>query len=413
MSEAKSVVRENALEGVRVIDFSWIVAGPQCTRILADFGADVIKIENYSNMDYIRASGGADSPNRSPLFNTLNRNKRSLTLNVMHPRGMELLKTLIKKSDVIVENFSSRVLEKWGLGYEEQKKLNPGIIYCSMSGFGRSGRDRDYVTWGPTAQALSGLTYMSGLPGEESAGWGFSYMDHTGGFYGTIAIMMALLHRNKTGEGQHLDLSQVEAGIGLTGTSVLDYTVNNRPFRRDGMPPGNRAPEREIAPHNSYPCRGEDRWCVIAVTNDAEWDSLVNILGNPAWANDERFATMASRFANQNDLDEFISQWTINLTPLEVFDVLQNAGVPAGAVQTPMERAEIDLQLKHRGFIAEVEHAELGNTKVESIPMKMSETPWKLNKASPLLGEHSAEIYMDLLGVSAEELGTLFEEGIA
>ena len=359
MSEAKSVVRENALEGVRVIDFSWIVAGPQCTRILADFGADVIKIENYSNMDYIRASGGADSPNRSPLFNTLNRNKRSLTLNVMHPRGMELLKTLIKKSDVIVENFSSRVLEKWGLGYEEQKKLNPGIIYCSMSGFGHSGRDRDFVTWGPTAQALSGLTYMSGLPGEESAGWGFSYMDHTGGFYGTIAIMMALLHRNKTGEGQHLDLSQVEAGIGLTGTSVLDYTVNKRPFRRDGMPPGNRAPEREIAPHNSYPCRGEDRWCVIAVTNDAEWDSLVNILGNPAWANDERFATMASRFANQNDLDEFISQWTINLTPLEVFDVLQNAGVPAGAVQTPMERAEIDLQLKHRGFIAEVEHAEL------------------------------------------------------
>jgi len=413
MSEAKSVVRENALEGVRVIDFSWIVAGPQCTRILADFGADVIKIENYSNMDYIRASGGADSPNRSPLFNTLNRNKRSLTLNVMHPRGMELLKTLIKKSDVIVENFSSRVLEKWGLGYEEQKKLNPGIIYCSMSGFGHSGRDRDFVTWGPTAQALSGLTYMSGLPGEESAGWGFSYMDHTGGFYGTIAIMMALLHRNKTGEGQHLDLSQVEAGIGLTGTSVLDYTVNNRPFRRDGMPPGNRAPEREIAPHNSYPCRGEDRWCVIAVTNDAEWDSLVNILGNPAWANDERFATMESRFANQNDLDEFISQWTINLTPLEVFDILQNAGVPAGAVQTPMERAEIDLQLKHRGFIAEVEHAELGNTKVESIPMKMSETPWKLNKASPLLGEHSAEIYMDLLGVSAEELGTLFEEGIA
>ena len=413
MSEAKSVVREGALEGVRVIDFSWIVAGPQCTRILADFGADVIKIENDANMDYIRASGGADSPNRSPLFNTLYRNKRSLTLNVMHPRGMELLKTLIEKSDVIVENFSSRVLEKWGLGYEEQKKLNPGIIYCSMSGFGHSGRDRDFVTWGPTAQALSGLTYMSGLPGEESAGWGFSYMDHTGGFYGTIAIMMALLHRNKTGEGQHLDLSQVEAGIGLTGTSVLDYTVNNRPFRRDGMPPGNRAPEREIAPHNSYPCRGEDRWCVIAVTNDAEWDSLVNILGNPAWANDERFATMESRFANQNDLDEFISQWTINLTPLEVFDVLQNAGVPAGAVQTPMERAEIDLQLKHRGFIAEVEHAELGNTKVESIPMKMSETPWKLNKASPLLGEHSAEIYMDLLGVSAEELGTLFEEGIA
>ena len=413
MSEAESVARKDALEGIRVIDFSWIVAGPQCTRILADFGADVIKIENDANMDYIRASGGADSPNRSPLFNTLNRNKRSLTLNVMHPRGMELLKTLIKKSDVIVENFSSRVLEKWGLGYEEQKKLNPGIIYCSMSGFGHSGRDRDFVTWGPTAQALSGLTYMSGLPGEESAGWGFSYMDHTGGFYGAIAIMMALLHRNKTGEGQHLDLSQVEAGIGLTGTSILDYTVNNRPFRRNGMPPGNRAPDRQIAPHNTYPCKGEDRWCVIAVTNDTEWDNLVTVLGNPSWASDRQFATMKSRSANQNDLDELISQWTINLTPHEVFDILQEAGVPAGAVQTPMERAEVDPQLKHRGFIAEVKHAELGNTKVESIPMRMSETPWTLDKASPLLGEHSAEIYMDLLGVSPEELGTLYEEGIA
>ena len=176
MSEPENTIRKNALEGVRVIDFSWIVAGPQCTRILGDFGADVIKVENDANLDYIRASkpvGGSNSPNRSPLFTTLNRNKRSLTLNVMHPRGMELLKELIKKSDVIVENFSSRVLEKWGLGYEEQKKINPKIIYCSMSGFGHSGRDRDFVTWGPTAQALSGLTYMSGLPGEDTAGWGF------------------------------------------------------------------------------------------------------------------------------------------------------------------------------------------------------------------------------------------------
>ena len=416
MSKAKPAARTSALEGVRVIDFSWIVAGPQCTRILADFGADVIKIENDANMDYIRASNpvpGSDTPNRSPLFNTLTRHKRRLTLNVMHPQGMELLKTLIKKSDVIVENFSSRVLEKWGLGYEEQKKLNPKIIYCSMSGFGHSGRDRDFVTWGPTAQALSGLTYMSGLPGEESAGWGFSYMDHTGGFYGALAIMMALINRNKTGKGQHLDLSQVEAGIGLTGTSVLDYTVNKRPFRREGMPPGNRAPDQKIAPHNTYPCKGEDRWCVIAVTNDDEWESLLDVLGNPAWSSDPRFSTMESRLINQDDLDKFISQWTINLTPLEVFDILQKAGVPAGAVQTPMERSEIDPQLKHRGFIAEVEHAELGNTKVESIPMKMSETPWQLNRASPLFGEHSAEIYMDLLGLDPEELGTLYEEGIA
>ena len=280
---------KQALSGLRVIDFSWIVAGPQNTRILADFGAEVIKIENEASLDYARhiASPFANgSPNKSPLHSTLNRNKKSITLNVMHPEGMEYLKELISISDVIVENFSAKVLEKWGLGYEEQKKIRPDIIYCSMSGFGHSGRDKGYVTWGPTAQAISGLTYMSGLPQEESAGWGFSYMDHTGGFYGCLAILMAIIHRNKTGEGQHLDLSQVEAGIGLTGTAILDYTVNNRPFRRPDMPPGNRAPERRIAPHNSYECKGDDRWCVISVTNDIEWDLLVESMGSPAWEND-------------------------------------------------------------------------------------------------------------------------------
>ena len=170
---------KKALEGVRVIDFSWIVAGPQCTRLLADFGAEVIKVENEAALDYCRnilPINAEGSPNRSGLFNTLNRNKKSVTLNVMHPTGMDKLKELISISDVVVENFSSRVLEKWGLSYKELKEIRPDIIYCSMSGFGHSGRDRDYVTWGPTAQALSGLTFMSGLPGEESAGWGFSYI---------------------------------------------------------------------------------------------------------------------------------------------------------------------------------------------------------------------------------------------
>ncbi len=408
--------RHDALEGVRVIDFTWIVAGPQCTRILGDFGAEVIKIESESNMDYTRGIPpvmGADSPNKSGLFNTLNRNKRSLTLNVMHPRGMEMLKDLISVSDVIVENFSSRVLEKWGLGYEEQKKIRPDIIYCSMSGFGHSGRDRDHVTWGPTAQALSGLTFMSGLPGQESAGWGFSYMDHSGGFYGAIAIQMALLHRNRTGEGQHLDLSQVEAGIGMTGTAVLDYTVNGRAFRRDGMPPGNRSPDRMIAPHNSYRCKGDDRWCVISVTCEEEWQALIRAMNNPEWSTDSRFSDMLSRYENQNELDKNIESWTKLRTPHEVLRIFQNAGVPAGAVQTPPERADIDPQLKHRRFLSEIEHAELGTTRVESIPMKMSETPWKLKRPSPLFGEHSPEIYTELLGVEEEELGRFYEEGIA
>tara|TARA_B100001765_G_scaffold46852_1_gene27104 strand:- start:903 stop:2192 length:1290 start_codon:yes stop_codon:yes gene_type:complete len=407
---------KNALEGVRVIDLSWIVAGPQCTRLLADFGAEVIKVENEAALDYCRNILPIDaegSPNKSGLFNTLNRNKKSVTLNVMHPVGMEKLKELISISDVIVENFSSRVLEKWGLSYEDQKKLRPDIVYCSMSGFGHSGRDRDYVTWGPTAQALSGLTFMSGLPGEESAGWGFSYMDHTGGFYGALAILMALKHRNSTGEGQHLDLSQVEAGIGMTGTSILDYTVNSRPFRREGMPPGNTAPDKKIAPHNSYRCKGKDRWCVVTVTNEEEWGALSKAINNPLWMNDKKFSTMELRYENQDELDQHIETWTIDKTPHEVMHHLQSFGVPAGAIQTPRERVEEDPQLKERNFLPTVKHGELGDTKVEAIPMKMSETPWQLISASPLLSEHSAEIYMDLLGTSGEDFASFIEEGIA
>ena len=413
----KTPLRKNALDGVRVIDFSWIVAGPQCTRILADFGAEVIKVENEASMDYMRTSGSTaksgNSPNRGGVFNTLNRNKKSLTLNVMHPKGMDMLRDLLSISDVVVENFSSRVLEKWGLAYEEQRKIRPDIVYCSMSGFGHTGRDKDHVTWGPTAQALSGLTYMSGLPGEESAGWGFSYMDHTGGFYGAMAILMALKHRNKTGQGQHLDLSQVETGIGLTGTAILDQTVNKRPFRRKGMPPGNRAPDRGIAPHNSYRCKGEDRWCVISVTKESEWDSLVKIMGEPEWVREPRFCDMKSRFSNQTELDKNIESWTMNFTPHEIMEQLQAAGVPAGAIQTPPERVDKDPQLKSRGFLAHAEHAELGDTRVESIPMKMSSTPWKLNTASPLFGEHSSEIYRQLLGIGEDEIISFYEEGIA
>lgn len=406
---------KKALEGVRVIDFSWIVAGPQCTRLLADFGAEVIKVENEAALDYCRNilpinAGG--SPNRSGLFNTLNRNKKSVTLNVMHPTGIDKLKELISISDVVVENFSSRVLEKWGLSYKELKEIRPDIIYCSMSGFGHSGRDRNYVTWGPTAQALSGLTFMSGLPGEESAGWGFSYMDHTGGFYGALAILMALKHRNVSGEGQHLDISQVEAGIGMTGTAILDFTVNGRPFRRDGMPPGNTAPDKKFAPHNSYKCKGVDRWCVIAVTNQKEWNSFSEAIGNPKWTTNKKFSTMALRYQHQVKMDEKIGSWTRDKTPHEVMHHLQSFGVPAGAIQTPRERVEEDPQLKHRNFLPSVSHGELGDTRVEAMPMKLSETPWKLHSASPLLSEHSAEIYMDLLGVSGADFSSFLEEGI-
>ena len=206
---------------------------------------------------------------------------------------------------------------------------------------------------------------------------------------------MALKHRNSTGEGQHLDLSQVEAGIGMTGTSILDYTVNSRPFRREGMPPGNTAPDKKIAPHNSYRCKGKDRWCVITVNNEGEWNALSKAINNPPWINSEKFSTMELRYENQDELDQHIETWTSNRTPHEVMHHLQSYGVPAGAVQTPRERVEEDPQLKERNFLPTIKHGELGDTKVEAMPMKMSETPWELKSASPLLSEHSADIYIE------------------
>jgi crotonobetainyl-CoA:carnitine CoA-transferase CaiB-like acyl-CoA transferase len=234
------------LRGVRVLDFTWIVAGPQATRILADFGADVIRVEYQGRPDSTRL--GRPSPGASPeswnasgFFNNLNRNKRSVTLNLQHPEGADVFRQLLMVSDVVVENFSATVMERLGWTWEAMAAINPGIIYLSLSGFGHTGRDREHVTWGPTAQAMSGLTAMSGLPGQPPAGWGFSYLDHTAGYYGAAAILMALHHRSSTGEGQYIDLAQVETGMVLAGPTTLDADVNGRRYVESGGPIGNRS----------------------------------------------------------------------------------------------------------------------------------------------------------------------------
>ncbi|MGE3076395.1 MAG: CaiB/BaiF CoA transferase family protein [Dehalococcoidia bacterium] len=405
------------LSGIRVCDLTWIIAGPTATRVLADFGADVIRVEHQQAIDPIRVGrpilGEHTTLNNSGFFNYFNRNKRSVLLNVRHPLGMELLHKLIAVSDVVIENFSSGVLDSWELGYEQQKAINPGIIYCSISGFGHSGRDKHFTTWGPTAQALSGLTLMSGLPGKPPAGWGYSFMDHTAGYYGAIAIMMALHHRNKTGEGQHLDLSQVEAGIVLTGPAMLDYTVNGRSFRREGMPPGNRAWEPAIAPHNTYRCAGEDRWIAIAVRNDAEWQAMVQAMGEPAWAADDRFATNASRLENQDALDAGISDWTAGRDEYGLMHTLQAAGVPAGVCQLPGDRVEKDEQFKAREWWSAMPHEEMGaESEFDGITPRLGSTPGQLRTASPLLGAHTLEVMTELLGLSDSDYADYQEMGV-
>ena len=409
--------RRGPLASVRVLDFSWIVAGPQATRILADFGAEVIRVEYEARVDSIRLGQPAPgtrpgSLNASGLFNNMNRNKLSITLNVVHPKGSELVKRLISVSDVVIENFRAHVMESWGLGYEEMAKLRPDIIYASISGFGHTGRNKSYITWGPTAQAVSGLTYMSGLPDRPSAGWGYSYMDHTAGYYGAAAILMALHHRERTGEGQYIDLSQVECGSVLTGPAVLDYSVNRRPYRRPGNPPGNHSTHPATAPHNTYPCAGEDRWIAISVFDQEQWSALCQVLGDLSWCRQVRFASASARVDHQEELDQKLSAWTSGQDARDLTHRLQAVGVPAGMVQNARDRVEDDPQLRDRGFYQELDHAELGRKKFEAPPVRLSTTPGSLRHASPLLGEHSHYVLHDILGLPDAEIAELAEEAV-
>jgi crotonobetainyl-CoA:carnitine CoA-transferase CaiB-like acyl-CoA transferase len=275
------------LAGIRVVDFSWVVAGPQATRILADLGAQVIKVENEAHVDSQRVGPELTDPpnhNLNAAFNNFNRNKLGITVNLHHPGGREVVEKLIALSDVVVENFSPGAFERMGFSWERLQQINPTIIYESLSGFGHLGRDTSYVTWGPTAQAVSGVTAMSGLPGHPPAGWGFSYLDHTAGYYGAIAILMALHHRKRTGEAQYIDVSQVETGMVLCGVPMLDYQVNGREYAMQG----NHSRWPAVAPHSVYRCKdslhGEDRWIAVVAESEEQWQALCAVFWAFPWS---------------------------------------------------------------------------------------------------------------------------------
>ena len=431
--ELGAVLSKGALAGVRVVDFTWVRAGPQSTRIFSMFGAEVIRIEWPLNPDIIRlgsprysAAGVTPGLDTNGDFNNFNCNKLSVTLNVRSPSGLDLIKRLIGISDVVIENFSSRVMEDWGLGYEQLRQANPAIIYVSMAGFGHSGPNRDYDTWGPAVQALSGLTFMSGLPGKPSAGWGHSYMDHTGGYYGAMATLAALHYRSRTGQGQYVDLAQVDAGCTLTGAAILDSTVNGRRTDRDGVPAGNRTHwpgtpltdtyrGRHAAPHNAYRCAGGGRndWCTIACFTEEEWRALAGAMGSPAWADEPAFATLLQRLEHQEELDRRIQEWTIDLNKYEVMDRLQAAGVPSAPVQSMVDRVENDPQLQHRGaFATQAEHPVIGRRIYEGMPMRLEQAPWAIWRHGPLIGQDNDYVLRDVLGLTAEEVDGNDAEGV-
>jgi crotonobetainyl-CoA:carnitine CoA-transferase CaiB-like acyl-CoA transferase len=296
------------------------------------------------------------------------------------------------------------------------REVRPDVVYVSMCGFGHEGPDSSHVTMGPTAQALTGLTFLVGLPDRPPAGWTFSYLDHVGGYLGAVAILTGLLHRSRTGRGQYIDVSQLEPATALSGAILLDALVNDRPARRAGFPTGNRRDHPPTSPGGAYRAKGDDAWIVISCRTESQWDALVKLMGEPAWCSDERFATLESRVANADALDALLEEWTSGLERYDAMEQLQAAGVPAGVVQDAADRLERDPQLAARGHFTMLGNGEVAPMPLEGVPFRMSATPpstaGAIRRGPPLLGEDTDVVLEEILGMQAADIGSLRAEGV-
>ncbi len=408
----------DALSGFRICDFTGQLAGAGATRWLASFGAEVIRIEDpvrEGRWDILRGTGPFADERRGidfgAAFNNHNTDKQGITLNLRTARGKEILTELVRLSDVVSENFAKGVLERWGFGYERLKAIKPDIIYISHCGFGHQGPYSDFKTWGPVVQAVSGLTFTAGLPDREPAGWGYSYMDHTGAYYMAMAILLALIHRQRTGEGQWIDLACTESALALHGPALLDWTVNGRPTRREGQPHSNRHQWPPMAPHGIYPCLGEDDWVAIACRNQGEWEALAAVIGAD-WCRDAAFADLDARLVAEDRLDANIGAWTAALGKFEVEERLHAAGVPVAPVLKPEERIDLDPSTGQFGLWPEVRHSKMGMVRVDGQPAHFSATDWRMERGAPCLGEHTEAVLTGLLGMTSDEVDKLRQEGV-
>jgi crotonobetainyl-CoA:carnitine CoA-transferase CaiB-like acyl-CoA transferase len=391
-----------ALKGIRVLDFTWIHAGPSATRILSDQGAQVIKVESNQALSVV---GGPASNTARGLGQRHNWNagKRSISLNMKTDAGKEVARRLVAVSDVVAENFSGRVMPGWGMDFENISKIRPDIIMLSMSGFGRTGPWKDWVSYGQTLQAMSGFTDLTGFPDTRPSGPASAYSDAVGGMTGAQAVMLALIQRARTGKGQWIDVSQMEAMSTLLGPLALELSANKSDVKRTG----NRLAHGGSAPHGVYRCQGDDRWLAITVFTDVEFLALAKAIGSPAWASEERFATAETRQSNAEELDKLLESWTLGQNAEEAMHLLQAAGVAAGVVQTGQDMAENDPQLRERGIFQRVPDAAGELRAIERAPYKLSKTPGEVTKGAPEFGADQDLVLGEILGVDDEELAEM------
>jgi len=368
--------------------------------MLADFGAEVIKVQSA------KMATGIES-NTTPYFCAWNRNKRSITLDLDYHEAREILLNLVKISDIVVENFSPRVMSNWDLDYATLKKSNENLIMLSMSATGQSGPWKDFVAYGPTVQSLGGLNYLTSYSQDAPMGIGYAQADIVSGLYGAFSILAALEHRDRCGQGQYIDLSEYEAVCTTIGPALIDAYVNHNQI----VPRGNDADQKHAAPYGCYKCSGEDRWCVIAVSTEDEWQSFRRVLGNPAWAEDEKFASFATRKEHKEILDRHIDKWTSGQTAEKVADRLQQEGIAAGVVQNAENLAN-DPQLTAGDFFRSLNHPRLGEIKTDTYPLNFKNCGKATWQASPLLGEANQYVFGELLGMKKTTIQSYIEQGI-
>lgn len=401
--------RSLPLEGIRVADFTWVWAGPFCTLQLAHLGAEVIRIESANRTCVTRLLPpwykGEFGVNRSGYFNQYNLGKLSVTLDLKQPRAVQVAKELVARSDIVCENFAAGVMERMGLGYDALRAVNPAVIMISLSGYGATGPEREFVSYGPAQVPLSGMSSLTGYAGWPPMHVGISYGDPTAGLHGAVAVLAALLHRERTGAGQYIDLSQQETSIAVLAEGILEQSMNG------WQPPrcGNRDPW--MAPHGVFRCAGEQSWVAIAVRDDQEWRRFATVIGEPALGTDPRFATLGARKANEDELESLVTRWTVTRASEEVVASLQAAGIPAFSSMSNEALAK-DPHLCASGFFTYPDHPEVGPLQHAGIPWRMSGTPVKVRRPAPCLGEHTEDVLRRVLGYTEAEIAALREEKV-
>ncbi len=404
------------LEGIKVADFSWFGAGPICAENLASFGATVVRVESESHVDGIRSVApfppGKTGYNVSGFFNNFNAGKLDITINLNTDLGKQMGQKLIAWCDIFLTNFTPRIIERWGLAYDELVKLNPTIIAAYQPMQGLDGPHKDFMGFGSVLSPICGYNHLCGFPNRPPMGLGTNYPDYViNPGHTLVAILAALHHRNRTGKGQRVELAQIESSVAPLAPALMDYTENKRVDARAG----NRI--AHAAPYGAFRCKDndfkgqpEDRWCAIAVFDDTQWCALVAAMVSPDWTQDPRFATLEGRKQHEDELEEKLTEWTRERTAEDVMLTLQSHGLPAGIVQNARDLLDADEHMKARGYYVYLDHPEAGRTAYDGPPFRLSKTPGTLRSPAPLLGQHNEHVCKEILGMTDEQIAEALVE---